>query len=213
MKLSVLRYRFRDEWARVRTKYWLDVIFVHINKTGGSSIEAALGLPFQHRTALELRSDLGEARWQKRFSFAFVRNPWDKVASHYAYRVKTNQTGLGDRHLSFDEWVRAAYGDRDPRYYDQPKMFMPQLDWIADERGEMMVHYIGRFERLHEDCATVCERIGRRAELPHLKASGQNEGRDYRTRYADDTAEIVSRRFASDIERFGYSFDQRVCVS
>jgi hypothetical protein len=113
--MGALRYRVKDRLARLRTKYLLDIVFVHINKTGGSSIETALGLPFQHRTALELRSYLGERRWRERFSFAFVRNPWDKVASHYAYRVTTNQTGLGDHHLPFNEWVRLAYGDRDPR--------------------------------------------------------------------------------------------------
>ncbi|MGH7446771.1 MAG: sulfotransferase family 2 domain-containing protein [Longimicrobiales bacterium] len=191
--------------ARIQTKYLLDVIFVHINKTGGSSIEAALGLPFQHCTAAELRTYLGQRRWQERFSFAFVRNPWDKVASHYAYRVKTNQTGLGDRHLEFKTWVRLAYGDREPRYHDQQKMFMPQTEWIADASGAILVNFVGRFERLNEDFAEVCRHTGRKGlKLPHLKRSAPY---DYRRTYDDESAAIVAHWFAADIQQFGYTFD------
>jgi len=202
--MFALRYRLRDRVARLRTKYFLDVIFVHINKTGGSSIETALGLPFQHLTALELRDYLGSARWERRFSFAFVRNPWDKVASHYNYRVRTNQTGLRDHPVEFNEWVRLAYDEHDPRYYDQPKMFMPQVDWISDANGQIIVDYVGRFENLSGDFRDVCEKIGRDAQLPHEK---QSSNRDYRTAYTAKSADTVARVFARDIAEFGYSFE------
>src|SRR5687768_13300689 len=130
--MSVLAYRLKDYHARLHTKFVAGFCFVHINKTGGTSIEKALGLPFQHRTAVEIRRLIGAKEWDRRFSFAFVRNPWDKVASHYHFRVKTNQTGLRDKPIPFNEWVRLAYGEQALPYYDQPKMFMPQLEWISD---------------------------------------------------------------------------------
>ena len=188
----------------LRARYLSDVIFVHINKTGGTSIEQALGLRFQHKTALELRAELGRRNWKRQFSFAFVRNPWDKVASHYRYRVKTNQTDLGTHTIPFDEWVRLAYGEQNPRYYDQPKMFMPQVDWISDEKGEIMVDFVGRFERLNEDFATVCAALKREASLPHLKETTRA---DYRRLYTPEAAEIVGRCFSKDIAQFGYTFD------
>jgi chondroitin 4-sulfotransferase 11 len=188
----------------LRARYVDDFVFVHINKTAGSSIESALRLPFQHRTALEWRALLGKERWERRFSFAIVRNPWDKVASHYYYRVKTDQTALGTDPLDFNTWVKRAYGERDPRLYDKPKMFMPQADWISDEAGRRIVEFVGRFERLEEDFRTICRRIGVQAALPHEKASAN---RDYRRGYTPDAAEVVARRFARDIEEFGYAFD------
>ena len=205
--MAAWRYRLRAEAARLRTKYLLDIIFVHINKTGGSSIEAALKLPFQHRTAQEIRDDIGVERWQRRFSFTFIRNPWDKVVSHYFYRVKTNQTGLGDGRVGFRDWVQRAYCERDPRFYDHAKMFMPQLDWMTDESGKVIVDYVGRFERLEEDFAAICAHTGRTAQLPHLKPSG---ARDYRSQYDTATMQIVQRCFAVDIDAFGYSFDPQV---
>ena len=201
----MLTGKLSDYHARLHTKYMASVIFVHINKTGGSSIEKALKLPFQHRTALEIRDLIGVRRWESRFSFAFIRNPWDKVASHYHYRVKTDQTGMGDKHVPFAEWVRLAYGQNALPYYDKPKMFMPQMDWIADADGNVLVNFVGRFEGLQRDFQHVCEKIGWQATLPHLK---QSERGDYRRYYDDDTAAIVAGWFAKDIAAFGYRFDE-----
>lgn len=204
--LTDLSYRGRRWYARLHTRYLCDFAFVHINKTGGSSVEAALGLPFQHRTAAEIRDDIGPRRWARRFTFTFVRNPWDKVASHYFYRVKTNQTGLRDAGISFRDWVREAYDERNPRFYDNPKMFMCQTDWLVDGAGELLVDFVGRFERLEEDFESICRRIGRTAPpLPHLKSSSRPP---YAELYDADSSEMVRRRFAEDLDRFGYEFGE-----
>lgn len=202
--MSRLIARWRQLQAVLHTKYISSFVFVHINKTGGSSVERALRLPFRHRTAREIRDEIGERQWAKRFKFTFVRNPWDKVASHYHYRITTNRTGLRTNPIPFPEWVRLAYEEQDPRYFDNPRMFMPQLDWITDQTPEILVDFVGRFERLSEDFAHVARIIGRPTELPHLKRS---ENRDYRLQYDDRTAEIVAEHFAKDIAAFGYSFD------
>jgi chondroitin 4-sulfotransferase 11 len=188
----------------LHARYISNVAFVHINKTGGTSIEQALGLRFQHLTAMELRDQLGTRRWNEKFSFAFVRNPWDKVASHYRYRVKTDQTELGTRPVPFAQWVGLAYGENDPKYYDQPKMFMPQLDWICDPSGQVIVNFVGRFERIDEDFQRVCAKIRVRAQLPHVKGTDRS---DYRAMYSPESADIVARWFAKDIARFEYTFD------
>ncbi len=186
-----------------REKYVQPYAFVHINKTGGSSVERALGIRFQHKTARELREILGDERWGKAFTFAFVRNPWDRVVSHYAFRIKTNQTGLGTNTIGFDEWVTRVFLDRDPAYLDKPKMFMPQVEWLADNKGAIDVDFVGRFERLQEDFEEICRRLGKTASLPHTKRSAR-EG--YQTYYNDDTSRIVGDYFAEDLKQFGYEF-------
>ena len=93
--------RYLAKLRRARNAWWSRYIFIHINKTGGSSIERALDLRFEHMTAREKRVDVGPRRWQTAFKFAFVRNPWARALSHYRYRVQTNQTGLGNEHLAF----------------------------------------------------------------------------------------------------------------
>jgi len=179
-------------------------VFIHINKTAGSSIERALHLRFEHKTAAEKRGELGEWRWNRAFKFSFVRNPWDKVLSHYKYRVATNQTSMGDRHISFRDWTLRAYGEHDPRYYDQPKMFMPQLSWLTDRHGRLLVDFVGRFESLEADFAEVCSRVGAKCRLPHLKQSSHTH---YSQAYDAESRECISAVFAADLSQFGYSYE------
>ncbi len=179
-------------------------IFIHINKTGGSSIALALGLPMQvHATALEIKNQITVGQWKTAFKFAYVRNPWDKVVSHYHYRVQTNQTGLSDGAIDFNEWVRLSYGERDPQFYDKPRFFMPQIDWVTDQSGKVIVDHVGRFENLAKDFNDVCRVIGNRSELPHARRSSHNHYREY---YTDDTQGIIRKWFIKDIEMFGYQF-------
>jgi len=178
-------------------------IFIHINKTGGSSIEKALHLPFEHLTALEKIKNIGQKEWKKKFTFTIIRNPWDKVVSHYHYRVQTNQTNLMTDTIDFKKWVNFTYGKQDSRYYDNPKMFMPQINWIADLEGNILIDFICRFEKLNDDFNYVCKKIGKTARLPHTKASNRWEYSKY---YDDATREIVAHWFRKDIEMFGYYF-------
>jgi hypothetical protein len=177
--------------------------FIHINKTAGTSIESALGLPPEHLTACEKIAQVGPEAWAQAFTFAVVRNPWDRVVSHYHFRVATNQTGLGDRHLSFTEWVSVCFRDQDPRYLDKPKMFMPQIEWVSDGNGLVLVDFIARFECLREDLGVVASTIGRDIELEHFYKTARSHYRDY----FDDTARlVVAEWFSRDVEAFGYSF-------
>ena len=75
------------------------LIFVHIPKNAGESVEKALGMyrgdpkqtmwgvvgkrtVLQHLTGVELRDRIGdEAIWNGYFKFAIVRNPWSKAVS------------------------------------------------------------------------------------------------------------------------------------
>lgn len=186
--------------------------FVHINKTGGSSIENALGIKFQHKTASEQISEIGLEAWKSRFTFSFVRNPWDRVVSHYHWRVKTNQTGLGLSPIPFNDWVKFSYGENNPKYYDKPKMFMPQIKWITEDnstnRAKIAVNFIGRFEKLHTDFGTICSMLSLKTQpdLPHLKPS--NRTQDYTQYYNTRSRDIIGEWFAKDVLIFDYKFGE-----
>lgn len=186
--------------------YPSDFFLVHINKTGGSSVAKALGAPKVHLSGPEALSYFGADDWRRRFTFSFVRDPWAKVASHYHFRLHTNVTGLADGHLGFNDWVCRAYGDHDPRYYNNPLMFAPQTEWLFDDDDRLLVDFVGRFERLEADFEEVCRRLGRQGELPHLRRSA-NSDRPYREQYNERAKTVVAHAFASDIAEWGYSFD------
>ncbi len=106
--------------------------------------------------------------------------------------------------MNFTDWVKLTYGDKDPRYYDKPRMFMPQTDWISDARGEVIVDFVGKFESLQDDFNEICKQIGRpRKMLPHVKKSDRGHYRDY---YSEESEKVVADWFSRDTELFGYRF-------
>lgn len=181
-------------------------VFIHINKTGGSSISQHLGFKkILHLTAQEVIDWIGREKWDSAETFAVVRNPWDKVASHYLFRVKTNQTRLSEQPLDFNDWILKTYGkNKDPFYYDKPKMFMPQSDWLKDDAGNVAVKHLLRFEKLEEEFNDLSGLIGLEPGLPHLNRTTEF---DYKSMYNPESKEVIANWFAEDIDRFQYTFD------
>ena len=202
--LKRIQLKLKDIFRHFRPKH--NVIFIHINKTGGSSIEESLGLPREHKTAGEKLKTVGQQRWQNTPSFCVVRNPWDKVVSHYHYRVQTNQTGMGDKHINFKDWVYQVYHCKNEKYLDKPRMFMPQIEWVWDG-NEILVDKVIRFENLGEGFSSYMKELGIDAELPHIKSSSREK---YNRYYDNRSRDIVGDWFQEDIRAFDYSFEEMV---
>jgi len=132
------------------------------------------------------------------FKFAFVRNPWDRVYSWYrnVMRDELHQKELsisGDS--SFPEFVQ--------NHLDVWAL-KPQLSWITDEKGEIAIDYIGKFETLEDDYRFICEKVGKPAEeLPKALHYGTAS---YREAYDSSTKALVAEKYAEEIQHLGYSF-------
>jgi hypothetical protein len=150
-----------------------------------------------HASAGTIKRCLPAELYSRLFKFAFVRNPWDRLVSRYAYLLCSPdhpRHRLVSRMKDFSDYV--AWEIR------RGKMF--QHTYVTDSRGEFLVDFVGHYERLPEDFAKVCARLKIEAELPRLNTSSH---RDYRTYYTTATRELVSGHFRRDIELFGYTFD------
>lgn len=79
-----------------------------------------------------------------------------------------------------------------------------QAAMLCDRRGRLLVDFVGRYESLATDFACICGRIGIDAALPRVNATVRD---DYREYYTPAIALRVADAFAPDIERFGYAFD------
>ena len=180
-------------------------VFIHINKTAGTSIGNAIGLPVKHhQTAREVIAGIGRENWDKAYKFTLVRNPWDRAVSLYEYRRKKNKTDLASRGIAFSDWVKKTFGpDKDTFYYNNAKSFQPQVEWLRDDEGKISIDFIGKFESINEDFEKIRRTIGLDAELPHLNASRRAS---YQSYYDDETRETVATWFREDIEFFGYRF-------
>ena len=82
-----------------------------------------------------------------------------------------------------------------------------QIECCCDEKGDVILDFIGRFEKINESWKSVCKKIGINRVLPHVKHS-KSKGKKihYSDYYNDKTKDFVANRFSKDIEYFGYSF-------
>lgn len=182
-------------------------IFVHIIKTGGTSIGKFFRGRKVHKFAKNYKKVVGNKKWTNYFKFTFVRNPWDKMVSQYFYIQKRKE---GKYELTVREFILAFESCPESEYINGNGIavsFNPiQLPWILDDNGNCLVDFIGRYENLQEDFNTVCDKIGiPRQQLPHKNKSKHKHYTEY---YDDETREIVAEKYAKDIEYFGYKFGE-----
>ena len=198
-------------------------IFVHIEKTAGTSITSALepysikpptskwysllrafNLPGDyHRYKYPMHGGLTQAQkklppdlYQRYFKFAFVRNPWDRLVSEYNAAIRKNRRRRHRRIVamaSFSEYVD----------YEIHRDKLAQYPKTLNQQGEMGLDFVGRFDNLYEDFSHVCEVLDIEITLQKLNAFSHPEYREY---YDEETRERVRRHWAQDIEAFDYEF-------
>ena len=195
-------------------------LFIHIPKTAGNSIQSVLrdysedqlvalrkeqdgierfGLRNpnykirKHSTLREYRDTLGDEQLRKLYRFTCVRNPWDRMVSYYFTPTQNpeswdrkNFRGIISKVVSIADYLRLNENEEDP---------FANLD------------YIMRFENLADDFRTLCNQLKiSPATLPQYNRSTRGH---YSRYYDDELREFVRTRFAAEIERFGYVFEEQ----
>ena len=195
-------------------------IFTHIGRTGGGSIETALInygskkphlSPYflnkekivkfeasQHWTSMEERKVLDENFWKSCFKFTIVRNPWDRIFSQYKGHVIKELPGI-----SFEQYLHRSFVEK--VCHDDFRFISPCMDWITDEKGNILVDYIGKFENLQEEFNNICKIL----KIPSSILSYTNKSpltESYQKYYTPSLKELVAKAFKKDIEHFNYKF-------
>jgi len=203
-----------QECARKMISHKYKFIFIHIPKTGGTSIEKIFyhdadkkDVENKHHKFSQIKND------KNYFSFSFVRNPWDLTVSMYNYLWVSEfsfpkswrNTNPEFAKLSFSDWVTHDYFQTGTiRCIDVPRREgegLLQYDWIKSDKN---IDFIGKFENLQADFNFVCGKIGiKPRKLPHVNNTNH---RHYTQYYNKETSEIVAEKYARDIEYFNYEF-------
>jgi hypothetical protein len=156
----------------------------------------ALEFP-EHVTAITVKRCLPADLYSAAFKFAFVRNPFDRLVSRYAYLVNNV------RHRDHRRVMRMKDFE-DFIHWEIRRNKICQHPYVTDSQGKLIIDFVGRYENLHRDFGIVCSRLGLVAELPHTNVSGHT---DYRTYYTPKTRELVERHCTYDLKLFSYDFD------
>ena len=151
------------------------------------------------------------------FKFAFVRNPWGRLVSTYEnkvrqqwesehftnvqYRIQFYEQFKGGSFKEFTRWI-GLNGNHHERHIQQQTSLVPYD----------LVDFIGKFESLESNFKKLCQKMEITFHsLPHENSSTRScqipLHKHYTEYYDDETREIVAKKYAKDIEYFGYEFE------
>lgn len=211
-----------EDKAIISHKY--KCIFIHIPRVAGSSIEKwiygkdwwSVRPATKHLLASQAKERYTEY-WEEYFTFAFVRNPWDRVVSglkfpgYFGIHYRKNSTHPFNQWLEFDQY-QETFGEEvvleyDHRYYRRENLISEKHEPgqiygnILDER----LDFIGRFENLKEDCELLREILRIESQMDvHIEKSRRSA--DYREYFNQKAIERVGKLYQKDIERFNYEY-------
>lgn len=188
----------------------LPFIFVHIPKAAGMSITRSLyGREIGHRTIGYYKAYYG-SRLLDKYSFSFVRNPWDRLYSAYTFLLAGGMSKyksdvamslyLNEKYPDFQRFVMCGLNDNVIKSYIH---FIPQCVFLTIG-GRIAVDFVGRFEDLESDFEKISDQIGRGGELLHENKTKRSS--TYKDVYSKEMIDRVERSYLADIKLLGYEF-------
>lgn len=204
-------------------------IFVHIPKTGGTSLSlayegraaaddiligdtpkakarqrrlrgaASAGRLWKHSTLSDIRGLVSDEDIEGCFVATLVRNPWDRVLSYWAW-ARVQRF----EHPAVRLAAHLSFAD----FVKQPQIAEafranPCAAYVRRSDGQERCDLFARIE-CPEDLEPLWAHLGFRLDLPRVNLSDRPA--DWREAYDDDTAARVADFAAEDIARFGYRF-------
>jgi len=196
-------------------------IFIHIPRTGGTSIEHAIfggnwwsiDKSTKHITASQAKKIYSDF-WDDYFKFAFVRNPYDRAISllnfSSIYYGSSDKESLTLAHI---DGYKQKFGapltlEYDYRFYKREEVIRPIHDFnqvygnILDEP----LDFVGKFENLESDVKYLFNKLGVEKEnIPH--AARSSNLRDDKSSHFQSLAvkRLVGELYYHDFKKFGYN--------
>jgi hypothetical protein len=128
-------------------------------------------------------------------SFAFVRNPFDRLASWYRLlRWQDHLVGIVSPE-DFERFVMDCL--------DRDELPASQLSCLCDEDHEILVDEWGRFENLEAELRRILARRG--LETPRMLHLNAGPVASTERLYSDQLRRVIALHYAEDFDRFGYA--------
>jgi hypothetical protein len=177
-------------------------IFIKSEKTGGSSVETALepSLTFSdvyhkngHEIPAQILQKYGSKIFNNYFKFSIVRNPFDKMVSHYFWQRYLQP----ERYDSFHDFVKEFYYNK---IISNWKYFSINNNVVIDR--------ILKYEDLQKDLHSISSNISIDIDISGIfeKSGYRPPDVPYQEYYSDTIKEMVEELCIQEISLFNYSF-------
>lgn len=186
-------------------------IYVHIPKNAGLSLSYTLfgNTGGSHRKIKDYKRFFSKKTFKAYYKFTIVRNPWDRVVSTYFFLKAgglTNKDKLwSEEHLGkYDDFNVFVKDWLTEENISKSLHFQHQHVFLENEKGEIDIDFIGRFEYLPEDFKKITKALKIKRELK--KTNKSNRVKDYKKYYNEESIEVVRELYQKDIFLFNYNY-------
>lgn len=194
--------------------YDTGILFIHIPKVAGTAFNMQIygKRTIGHLTAKEFLLT-NPTLLKKNFSFAILRNPWDRAVSSYEFARNGGSKDVifhcRDRYENllsgdFEEFVRRLsrlnLDSLDP-------VFHPQVNFVLDDKGAILVNHLGKVEEL--DLTTSILEIKMEKNLL-LKRVNESNRKHYSSYYKNaKLVDLVGEIYKNDVILGNYEYDDK----
>ena len=179
-------------------------VFFHIPKTAGISISNSLfgDIKWGHKSVNFYKLYYGEKVFNSLYKFCFVRNPYDRLFSAYAF---LKEGGINNQDLEFSNSYLQEYTSFDEfvlKGLDKEEImnwvhFKPQYTFVCDENDNIVMDFIGKMENLKADFNTVCKHLNIESELKQL-----NKGAAKKIDFSEEVKAMIRLKYQKDFNLF-----------
>lgn len=186
-------------------------VFVQITKNASSAIHDALrnnsDYSHDHALYIDILSNNDPELIESYYSFAVVRNPYDRFVSAWEYLSNYEEVRWP---LSFEETVRQFHKRGRFFYTSEDLVWWPQARFISIKKI-ILVDKVLRYETLSEEWPGVVEEIVKRTPegfsrpkelLDRMNTNPREKSLD--EYYTPELKEMVYDLYRRDFEMFGY---------
>jgi len=206
-------------------------LFIHVPKTGGSSIQTLLkkysedqlvpvgkgeeGFEIsnakynitKHSTLSHYKSVLDSKTYSKLFKFAIIRNPYERMISYYF-----SPHWCGNIEWNKNAFLRLIKKTPTLRHYIcETSLIAKQFSHLGinininkKRKIDSDIDFLMKFEHLEDDFKLVCEKLGiPYSPIPKIYASNRLHYSEY---YDDHLKYVVYNKFIEEITYGNYNF-------
>lgn len=210
------------------------IIFIHIPKTGGSSIRKLLSnlknpklsfndkvkyyymeelkrkkIASRHGKAINFLDFFSKDLWDNSLKFTCVRNPWDLMVSSYHWWIQYGHN-FANLNKMFLDISKMSFNEYINSTYGKTMINEckgnPQ-DWFLDIDNKIMVDGIVKLENFNEDFKKLLDNSGKKFYgFINLPKENVTIRKKYQDYYDDSSKKMIETRFNFIIEKFDYKF-------
>ncbi|GEQ85981.1 hypothetical protein ULMS_14890 [Patiriisocius marinistellae] len=186
----------------------LKVIFIHVHRTGGSTISNILRerklvntnnvLP-QHTNAKNDDTSILE-KHHDYYTIGCTRNPWDRILSWYLLLHFNDLKSIEKERTRLEDFIEQDIAiDLSINYFHYNT-----LDYLSNKEDSLIANKIFRFENIENDIREFLLQYN--IYFQKIPIINKTFKKDYKNYYTDKARELIAQKCSKDIQYFNYEF-------